>query len=91
MPNEIDLIAASFVRKGSDLDEIREVLGEKGRYVKIISKVGRSDVFGGADVLGGWEEGRLSQDPMWAGAEGVSQPRRRGKGEVVKRRCPWFV
>ncbi len=29
--NEIDLIAASFVRKGRDLDEIREVLGEKGR------------------------------------------------------------
>lgn len=31
VPNEIDLIAASFVRKGSDLDLIREVLGEKGR------------------------------------------------------------
>eukprot|EP00879_Flechtneria_rotunda_P010783 GHRR01011267.1.p2 GENE.GHRR01011267.1~~GHRR01011267.1.p2 ORF type:complete len:232 (+),score=82.48 GHRR01011267.1:119-814(+) len=29
--NEIDLIAASFVRKGIDLDQIREVLGEKGR------------------------------------------------------------
>jgi len=29
--NEIDVIAASFVRKGSDLDMIREVLGEKGR------------------------------------------------------------
>lgn len=29
--NEIDLIAASFVRKGRDLDEIREVLGDKGR------------------------------------------------------------
>jgi pyruvate kinase len=38
--NEIDLIAASFVRKGSDLDLIREVLGERGRYIKIISKVG---------------------------------------------------
>jgi pyruvate kinase len=37
--NEIDLIAASFVRKGSDLDLIREVLGERGRYIKIISKV----------------------------------------------------
>jgi len=36
---EIDLIAASFVRKGSDLDYIREVMGEKGRYIKIISKV----------------------------------------------------
>ncbi|KIZ06088.1 pyruvate kinase [Monoraphidium neglectum] len=39
IPNEIDVIAASFVRKGSDLDFIREVLGEKGRYIKIISKV----------------------------------------------------
>lgn len=29
--NEIDLIAASFVRKGRDLDEIREILGDKGR------------------------------------------------------------
>ena len=28
---EIDLIAASFVRKGSDLDYIKEVMGEKGR------------------------------------------------------------
>jgi pyruvate kinase len=37
--NEIDLIAASFVRKGSDLDLIRDVLGERGRYIKIISKV----------------------------------------------------
>jgi pyruvate kinase len=39
VPNEIDLIAASFVRKGADLDHIREVLGEKGRYINIISKV----------------------------------------------------
>eukprot|EP00887_Chlorella_sp_A99_P008108 scaffold12.g8108.t1 len=39
VPNEIDLIAASFVRKGSDLDCIRKVLGPKGQYIKIISKV----------------------------------------------------
>lgn len=39
VPNEIDLIAASFVRKASDLDYIRSVLGDKGRYIKIISKV----------------------------------------------------
>lgn len=30
VPNEIDFIAASFVRKGSDLDYIRQVLGPKG-------------------------------------------------------------
>ncbi|GFR44064.1 hypothetical protein Agub_g5224, partial [Astrephomene gubernaculifera] len=39
IPNDIDFIAASFVRKGSDLDTIRQVLGERGRFIKIISKV----------------------------------------------------
>ncbi|BDA42308.1 Pyruvate kinase, cytosolic isozyme [Coccomyxa sp. Obi] len=39
LPNDIDFIAASFVRKGSDLDYIRKVLGPKGRSIKIISKV----------------------------------------------------
>ena len=39
VPNEIDLVAASFVRKGSDLDFIRKVLGPKGGSIKIISKV----------------------------------------------------
>ena len=39
VPNNIDFIAASFVRKGSDLTHIREVLGEAGQYIKIISKV----------------------------------------------------
>ncbi|KAG1669401.1 hypothetical protein FOA52_004052 [Chlamydomonas sp. UWO 241] len=39
VPNDIDFVAASFVRKGSDLDTIRAVLGEKGAGIKIISKV----------------------------------------------------
>ncbi|GIL56779.1 hypothetical protein Vafri_12087 [Volvox africanus] len=39
IPNDIDFIAASFVRKGSDIDNIRQVLGERGRFIKIISKV----------------------------------------------------
>ena len=39
VPNGIDFIAASFVRKGSDVRHIREVLGEEGRSIKIISKV----------------------------------------------------
>ena len=39
VPYEIDLIAASFVRKGADIDRIRQVLGERGRFIKIISKV----------------------------------------------------
>lgn len=39
VPNDIDFIAASFVRKGSDLVAIRECLGAVGASVKIISKV----------------------------------------------------
>ncbi|KAL7580324.1 hypothetical protein ACA910_004359 [Epithemia clementina (nom. ined.)] len=39
MPNDIDFIAASFVRKASDVLKIREVLGEKGAGIKIISKI----------------------------------------------------
>jgi len=39
VPNNIDFVAASFVRKGTDLDLIRGVLGPKGAGIKIISKV----------------------------------------------------
>jgi len=35
----VDFIAASFVRKASDIDFIREVLGVEGRSIKIISKI----------------------------------------------------
>lgn len=35
----VDFIAASFVRKGSDIDRIREVLGEEGKGIKIIAKI----------------------------------------------------
>nr|AAU81892.1 pyruvate kinase [Phaeodactylum tricornutum] len=37
--NDIDFIAASFVRKASDVHKIREVLGEKGKGIKIICKI----------------------------------------------------
>lgn len=35
----IDIIAASFVRKASDIDYIRDVLGPRGSHVKIIAKI----------------------------------------------------
>jgi pyruvate kinase len=35
----VDFIAASFVRKASDIDFIRQVLGEAGAHIKIISKI----------------------------------------------------
>eukprot|EP00898_Chlorokybus_atmophyticus_P000724 jgi/Chlat1/1652/Chrsp127S01949 len=39
LPNSIDFIAASFVRKGSDLQYIRQVLGPAGAQIQLISKV----------------------------------------------------
>lgn len=35
----IDIIAASFIRKASDVEYIRDILGVKGSRVKIISKI----------------------------------------------------
>ena len=37
--NKVDFIAASFVRKGSDVQYIREVLGDAASKISIISKV----------------------------------------------------
>lgn len=37
--NDMDMIFASFIRRGSDVRTIREILGEKGAHIKIISKV----------------------------------------------------
>ncbi len=36
---KVDFIAASFVRKASDIDTIRELCGEEGKHIKIISKI----------------------------------------------------
>jgi len=35
----VDLIAASFIRSPDDVKEIRAILGEKGKHIKIISKI----------------------------------------------------
>lgn len=39
IPNGIDFIAASFVRKASDVEKIREVLGPDNQAIKIICKI----------------------------------------------------
>mmetsp|Transcript_19060 Transcript_19060/g.35574 ORF Transcript_19060/g.35574 Transcript_19060/m.35574 type:complete len:506 (-) Transcript_19060:768-2285(-) len=39
IPNGIDFIAASFVRKASDVTKIREILGPENQGIKIICKI----------------------------------------------------
>ncbi|PKA60311.1 Pyruvate kinase, cytosolic isozyme [Apostasia shenzhenica] len=39
VPNKIDIIALSFVRKGSDLVEVRELLGDHAKSIILMSKV----------------------------------------------------
>ena len=39
LEHDVDFIAASFVRKASDIDYIRDVLGPKGANIKIIAKI----------------------------------------------------
>lgn len=54
----IDFIAASFVRKGSDIDVIRGVLGNAGKDIKIIAKIEN-------------EEGLANFDDILARADGI--------------------
>lgn len=39
IPNRVDFIAASFVRKGSDVVRVKELLGKASNSIHIISKV----------------------------------------------------
>jgi pyruvate kinase len=39
VPNNIDMIALSFVRKGSDLVNVRKVLGPHAKHIQLMSKV----------------------------------------------------
>lgn len=39
VPNNIDMIALSFVRKGSDLVEVRKLLGDHAKNILLMSKV----------------------------------------------------
>jgi pyruvate kinase len=58
LEQNVDMIFASFIRKKSDLDEIKTLLGERGAYIKIISKVEN-------------EEGCSKFDEILAASDGI--------------------
>ncbi|MBA0644579.1 hypothetical protein Goklo_028721 [Gossypium klotzschianum] len=46
VPNQIDMIALSFVRKGSDLVEVRKLLGKHAKNILLMSKVCKCNIQG---------------------------------------------
>jgi len=49
--NNVDIIAPSFVRKGSDVVAIRKALGPKGQKIQIISKVENNEGLDNFDAI----------------------------------------
>lgn len=78
MVSQVDFVAASFVRKGSDVDKIREVLGEHGKTIRIIAKVEN-------------HEGLVNFDDILAKADGIMVRAWTLKASVFKagRICVW--
>ena len=51
MKNGVDIVAASFIRKGEDIDNVRALLGEPGKSVKIFAKVENREALSNYDEI----------------------------------------
>lgn len=51
LKHDVDFIAPSFIRKGSDVDAIREVLAQTGSAMKIISKINSHEALQNYDEI----------------------------------------
>ncbi|KAJ3575619.1 hypothetical protein NPX13_g3970 [Xylaria arbuscula] len=50
--NNVDMVFASFIRRGQDIRDIREVLGENGKHIQIIAKIeNRQGIINFKDIL----------------------------------------
>ncbi|KAI0533364.1 pyruvate kinase [Xylaria digitata] len=50
--NNVDMVFASFIRRGQDIKDIREVLGEEGKHIQIIAKIeNRQGIINFAEIL----------------------------------------
>jgi len=85
--NQIDFVAASFVRKGSDVKAIRQVLGKQGENIKIISKVENQEGLNNFDQILRESDGIM----VARGDLGMEIPTEKIFLAQKMSKCPWLT